>query len=162
MPATGVSAVVLNVTVTEPATGSFLTIWPAGQVRPLASSLSYSAGQTVPNLVTVKVGEDGRRRPVQRPAAGSGRPLQQQRLDPCRRRRRRLVRQGPARRIFDTRAESGRVGPGGTLDVQVTGRGEVPVSGVSAVVLNVTVTEPTAGSFLPPGPQASSGHWPRI
>ena len=60
VPATGVSAVVVNVTVTEPTAGSFLTAWPAGQTRPVVSSLNYSPGQTVPNLVAVKVGEDGR------------------------------------------------------------------------------------------------------
>jgi outer membrane protein assembly factor BamB len=149
VPATGVSAVVLNVTVTEPTAGSFLTAWPAGQTRPLASNLNYSAGQTVPNLVTVKVGENGRvdlynnsgsTHVVADIAGWFGKdPL----LDGGAR-----FNALPPARIFDTRAGSGKVGPGGTLDVQVTGRGEVPVSGVSAVVLNVTVTEPTAASFL--------------
>ncbi|MGH9266474.1 MAG: hypothetical protein ACRD1D_17455, partial [Acidimicrobiales bacterium] len=59
VPATGVSAVVLNVTVTEPTAGSYLTAWPAGESRPRASNLNYAAGQTVPNLVTVKVGAGG-------------------------------------------------------------------------------------------------------
>jgi hypothetical protein len=59
VPVSGVSAVVLNVTVTEPTAVSFLTAWPAGEVRPLASNLNYAAGQTVPNLVVVKVGAGG-------------------------------------------------------------------------------------------------------
>jgi hypothetical protein len=59
VPATGVSAVVLNVTVTEPTAPSFLTAWPAGLALPLAANLNYLAGQTVPNLVTVKVGAGG-------------------------------------------------------------------------------------------------------
>ncbi|HWI02865.1 MAG TPA: hypothetical protein VNT52_03435, partial [Acidimicrobiales bacterium] len=60
VPETGVSAVVLNVTVTEPTAGSYLTGWPAGVAQPLASNLNYVAGLTVPNLVVVKVGEGGK------------------------------------------------------------------------------------------------------
>ena len=59
VPAAGVSAVVLNVTVTEPTAESFLTAWPAGQTRPTASNLNYLAGQTSPNLVVVTVGDAG-------------------------------------------------------------------------------------------------------
>ncbi len=59
VPASGVSAVVLNVTVTEPSSTGFLTAWPGGEGRPLASNLNYVSGQTVPNLVVVKVGAGG-------------------------------------------------------------------------------------------------------
>ena len=59
MPASGVSAVVLNVTVTQPTASSFLTAWPAGAARPLASNLNFVPGQTVPNLVVVKAGAGG-------------------------------------------------------------------------------------------------------
>jgi len=48
---------------------------------------------------------------------------------------------------MDTRS-SGAVGPGGTVNLQVTGHGGVPSGGVSAVVLNVTATGPTSGSFI--------------
>ena len=50
---------VLNVTVTEPTAVSFLTAWPGGTPRPLASNLNYGPGQTVPNLVVVQVGAGG-------------------------------------------------------------------------------------------------------
>ena len=60
VPATGVASVVLNVTVTEVSAVSFLTAWPAGTPRPLASNLNYAAGDTVPNLVVVKLGDGGR------------------------------------------------------------------------------------------------------
>jgi hypothetical protein len=50
VPATNVSAVVLNATVTEPTAGSHLTVYPTGVPRPLAANLNFSAGQTVPNL----------------------------------------------------------------------------------------------------------------
>ena len=60
VPPAGVSAVVLNVTVTEPASGGWLAAWPAGEALPVVSNLNYVPGQTVPNLVVVKVGTDGR------------------------------------------------------------------------------------------------------
>ncbi|MDO3703825.1 choice-of-anchor D domain-containing protein [Micromonospora sp. C28SCA-DRY-2] len=55
-------------------------------------------------------------------------------------------------RIMDTRTGNGapkaKLGPNGTVNLQVTGRGGVPSAGVGAVVLNVTVAEPTASSYL--------------
>ena len=53
-------------------------------------------------------------------------------------------------RILDTRQGFGgaRLGPGAVLGLQVGGQGGVPTAGVAAVVLNVTVTNPTAGSYL--------------
>ena len=148
VPATGVSAVVLNVTVTDTSSGGFLTVWPAGEERPLASNLNYVPGQTVANLVMVKVGAGGAvdlymsGGPISVIAdvagyygeAGAG-----------------LATATPAR-ILDTRsglgAPAAKLGAGATLSLQVTGRGGVPATGVSAVVLNVTVTEPVAGGFL--------------
>jgi hypothetical protein len=59
IPATGVAAVVLNVTVDAPSYGGYLTVWPSGQAQPGTSNLNFVAGQTVPNLVTVAVGGDG-------------------------------------------------------------------------------------------------------
>ncbi len=50
------TAVVLNVTATGPSAASHLTVWPAGQAMPNASNLNVAAGETVPNLVTVRVG----------------------------------------------------------------------------------------------------------
>src|SRR5262245_48366933 len=50
VPATGVGAVSLNVTLTESAAAGFVSVYPCG-TRPLASNLNYSAGQTVPNAV---------------------------------------------------------------------------------------------------------------
>jgi hypothetical protein len=59
IPATGVGAVALDVTVTEPSAASYLTVWPTGAARPLASNLHFSAGQTVANSVLTKVGANG-------------------------------------------------------------------------------------------------------
>ena len=55
LPASGIDSMVLNVTVTEPDTPSFVTVFPADGARPLASNLNFVPGQTVPNLVIAKI-----------------------------------------------------------------------------------------------------------
>jgi hypothetical protein len=59
VPAIGLAAVVLNVTVTGPTKSSFLTAWPTGATRPTASDLNWVGDQTVPNLGVVKLGSNG-------------------------------------------------------------------------------------------------------
>ncbi|MGZ4706010.1 MAG: S8 family peptidase, partial [Acidimicrobiales bacterium] len=60
VPDTGVTAVVLNVTVTDTTSGSFLSVYPNGENVPVSSNLNWSPGTTIANLVTVKVGTGGR------------------------------------------------------------------------------------------------------
>lgn len=60
VPSTGVGAVVLNVTVTGPTSSSVLTVYPAGQSKPTASSLNFLKDWTRSNSVTVAVGANGR------------------------------------------------------------------------------------------------------
>jgi hypothetical protein len=52
----GTTAVVLNVTATNPTAGSYLTVYPGGQTRPTASNLNFVTAQTIPNLVIARVG----------------------------------------------------------------------------------------------------------
>jgi hypothetical protein len=54
------SAVVLNVTVTAPTGGGFLTVHAANVARPETSNVNYVADQTVPNVVISGVSVDGR------------------------------------------------------------------------------------------------------
>ncbi|MGE0877889.1 MAG: hypothetical protein AB7L13_12780 [Acidimicrobiia bacterium] len=56
----GATAVVVNLTVTEPDASSYLTLWPTGEPRPEASNINFVAGRTIANLVTVKLSADGR------------------------------------------------------------------------------------------------------
>ncbi|HEX8487697.1 MAG TPA: hypothetical protein VF642_04055 [Propionibacteriaceae bacterium] len=58
VPSTGVSAVVINLTVVGAASGSFLTAWPTGQNRPPVSSIN-GTGQTRANIATVSLGTGG-------------------------------------------------------------------------------------------------------
>ncbi len=55
-----VSAVVLNVTVAQPSAAGYVTVYPTGATRPIVSNLNFTQGQgAVPNLVSVKVGHEG-------------------------------------------------------------------------------------------------------
>lgn len=60
IPASGVAAVVMNVTVADPAATGFVTVWPSGQPRQETSNLNFQKGQNIPNLVMVPVGSDGK------------------------------------------------------------------------------------------------------
>ena len=56
----GATAAVLNVTVTQPLGSGFVTVYPCDTARdPNTSNLNYTAGQTVPNAVFVKLSAAG-------------------------------------------------------------------------------------------------------
>jgi hypothetical protein len=55
VPATSMTAVVMNVTVTQPKASGTLTVYPGSGTAPGTSNLNFTAGETVPNLVTVPV-----------------------------------------------------------------------------------------------------------
>ena len=150
----GATAVALNVTVTGTTAAGYLTLYPAGESAPLASNLNWSAGETVANLAIVPVGVGGAivihnstgatqvvvdLQGYFAPAGGSTNSS--------------YVALTPSR-IADTRpgsgeADSGRtLGPRSSLAIQVAGRGGVPSSGATAVVLNVTATDTTSAGFL--------------
>src|SRR5664279_1289061 len=149
VPATGVGAVVLNVTVTQTTGPGYLTVSPTGTSRPLVSNLNWWTGTTIPNAVTVKVGTGGMVDLYQSgPGSAqvivdvSGYYVDGAVSDPGG-----FNSIAPAR-ILDTRTTGGKLGSDTTRDLQVTGNGGVPASNVSAVVLNVTVTETTYFGYL--------------
>ena len=53
------TAVVLNVTVTNPLAAGFVTVFPCGEARPASSNINVWAGATVANAVVAKVGAGG-------------------------------------------------------------------------------------------------------
>ncbi len=59
IPGSGAAAVVATVTVTGPQGGGYLTVWPSGVGMPGTSNLNFQAGQTVANMVIVRLGTDG-------------------------------------------------------------------------------------------------------
>ncbi|WP_405423960.1 hypothetical protein [Streptomyces erythrochromogenes] len=147
IPATGVTAVVMNVTAVQPTEAGHVTVYPNGQAAPGVSNLNFTPGQIVPNLVTVPVingkvdlrnnaGSVDLIADVTGYYAAGGSTFSAA---------------GPVR-LLDTRdgtgARAGAVGPGGAVTLQVTGTAGVPAQGVTAVVLNVTVTGPTEAGHL--------------
>lgn len=153
VPASNVNSVALNVTATGATSASYLTVFPTGAARPEASSLNFSAGQTIPNMVIAQVGAGGSISLFN--SAGSTNLL----VD--------VLGYFPTGggftslvpgRLMDTRsggvtvdnqfARAGALGPTAVRNVTVIGRGGVPGSGAGSVVLNVTATAPTATSFL--------------
>ena len=161
VPSSSLSAVVLNVTVTNTTSAGYLTVYPQEDPRPNASNLNWTAGQTVPNLVQVALHESGQVNIYN--AAGyadvifdvagfvpttTAAPGPDGLYNP-------LV---PAR-ILDTRNGNGGytapVGAGQAITLQVSGRGGVPLTGASAVVLNVTAADATASSFVTVFPAAT-------
>jgi hypothetical protein len=149
VPATSISAVAMNVTVTQPAAAGVLSVlsgnYPSTGTTSSTSNLNYSAGETVPNLVTVQVldGEvsfhNASKGTVQVVAdlegfygpGGYG-------FEP----------EGPVR-VLDTRNGTGAskapVGSGKVLRLNLSGK--VPAA-TAAVVLNTTVTGPQKAGVL--------------
>jgi hypothetical protein len=165
----GAGAVVMNVTATQPTAPGFLTVYPTGAPRPTASSLNFVAGQDIANLVTAKVGTNGQvdiynfdgdtqvlfdvvgwfpaslSSSAQTLAAQAGEGGQFVPLVP--------------NRLLDTRSGVGAptapLQDNSSLDLQVTGRGGVPATGVAAVVMNLTGTNTTAAGYLTAWPTGS-------
>jgi uncharacterized protein YkwD len=160
IPISGVDAVVLNITAVGPTATSHLTVWPTGDTRPNASNLNYTPGQVVPNLVIAKVGAGGQVSIFNNtgsvhviadiagwfPTGPGYTPLTPTRLLDTR----------PDGITIDGIAQAGgAIGPAGKIDLQVTGRGGVPATGVGAVILNITAVSPTATSHLTVWPAGS-------
>ncbi len=162
----GATAVVLNVTAVTAKGPGYLTVYPEGEKAPTASNVNFPAGGVVANLVEVGTGTGGKVSLVSNtttdvvvdlegyvePTTTSGAGLYNPLASPA--------------RICDTRPgnPSGLTGTAaqcnGTKDqgttlvantphpVRVDGVGGVPKTGVQAVVLNVTVTDPAAPGYL--------------
>jgi hypothetical protein len=154
-----VVAVVLNVTATQSSTGSYLTVFPADGAKPPTSSVNFAAGQTVSNRVIVPVGTSGQVAVAN--AAGTVDAIVDisgwfsDASDPAARGGR-FTGAGPVR-IIDTRTGAGGVPrapvrAGAPLTVQVAGLGGVPAMSAvvppRAVLVNVTVTDTSAASYL--------------
>jgi hypothetical protein len=54
------NSVVLNLTATAGTAPSFVTVWPDGEPRPTASVLNVQPGVDTPNMITVKLGANGK------------------------------------------------------------------------------------------------------
>ena len=141
IPSSGVGAVSLNVTVTTTTAGDaggYVTVYPCGTL-PDASNLNFVAGQTIPNAVITPVSASGK---VCFYVYGGAHLIAD--INGWYATGNGFVGVTPAR-VLNTRGASRVVGT--TKELQVTGVGAIPASGVGAVSLNVTVTDTTADDF---------------
>ncbi|MGE0139573.1 MAG: hypothetical protein AB7R77_17300 [Ilumatobacteraceae bacterium] len=160
VPATGVSAVVMVVTATEAVRDGFVTAWPAGAPMPTASVLNLQRpGDTVPNLVIVPLGAGGQVSLFTQQGAhlvvdvvgwftdGSA-PSSSVGL---------FVPLTPERFLDSRTGEPfGKLWQGQRNDLVVGGRGQVPSTGVSAVVANLTSTGAARAGFVTAWPAVTT------
>lgn len=148
IPATA-TAVIANVTVTEGTAGSFLKVWPSGLAQPNVSNLNFARKETIPNLVVVRIGSNGAIRfanevggvDVVVDVVGYFDPTSGSRFHAI-----------VPKRILDDRYGTGLSGPWGpaqTRALSVAGATGTNVpTGATGLIINVTVTEATSGSFV--------------
>ncbi len=156
------TAVVLDVTAVNESTAGAFIVYPAGSAVPLASNLNWVAHETVANLVMVGLGAGGAIT-IHNPAgtADAVVDLEGYYSPSTGTSAGEFVPVAPMR-ITDTRPGSGEPNAGLTLaplanlDVQVTGVGGIPATGVSGVVMNVTATNTTAAGFFTVFPTGAS------
>ncbi len=141
------TAVVLNVTGTEANQDGFITVFPSGAGRPLASNNNLTTGGTKASLASVGIGANGRVNIyVQHgahivvdvfgyyapPTGTAGRFT--------------AVTPG---RAYDSRTVSTtKPAAATTVEVDVTGRFGVPETGVSAVIVNLTIDDATLPGYV--------------
>jgi Domain of unknown function (DUF1906)/Fibronectin type III domain len=149
VPSSGVTAVVFNLTATNTAHPTWLTVWPTGKPFPTTASLNVAQGQTISNLVMAAVGAGNQvsiwnqAGPVDVVADVVGYYTTQSgdHFHP-------LV---PVR-MLDTRdgtgiGTAGPIGAGATIGFQISGTPNIP-PGATAAVLNVTTVNATQWSFV--------------
>ena len=141
------TALIMNVTVTAPSTDGYLTVFPGDVPVPLASNLNFVAGETIPNLVTVRVPQNGiisffnsnGATHVIADVVGYYDTVRNGEAG-------RYIGVAPAR-ILDTRLDNSPLGANEFGILPVVGRGNIP-AGAAAAIMNVTVTGTTAAGYL--------------
>lgn len=156
------TAVVINLTATDTVAAGFVTAWPTGTERPLASSLNVTgADQTRPSLLIVPIGSSGRISIFSQSGTnllgdvtGYFRPTDVAVAAG------RIVPITPTR-VFDTRPDTSGPGPkgavaaGSTIKVQIGGVAGVPTN-ATAVVMNVTATDTNSRGYITVWPSGTT------
>ncbi|MCC6435789.1 MAG: putative Ig domain-containing protein [Acidimicrobiales bacterium] len=154
------SAVVLNLTVTEPDAGGFATVFPCGSERPWASNLNFTAGQTVANLVTATIGTGGKVclfSPSNTHYVVD--VLAEYRSD----NRDGHALAGSITRLLDTREArsvhgGAKLAAGQVVELQVAGLGDIDATAVAAT-LNITATNPDTFGYVTVFPCGTTMPW---
>jgi Beta-lactamase enzyme family len=141
------SAVAVNITAVGARSVGFVTAWADGFPEPDASVLNQQPGRAVADFAIVGVGANGKIRLKTSSAThlivdllGTFTP------HPGPGAQGRYIAVTPAR-VLDTRNAGTPVGPGSSTVVPIVGRGGVPATDASAVVVNVTVTKASGDGF---------------
>ncbi|MFL6163570.1 MAG: hypothetical protein ACJ74U_15270 [Jatrophihabitantaceae bacterium] len=144
LPAAGISAVTVTLSVLNPAATGSISVFPSGTTWPGAATVSFAAASTQQNTVTAQLGSDGALSVRNNTAAAlqlvadvvgyyTAGPAVPGGYQPV-----------PLQRLYDTRAAGSQpLAAGRGVSVPVTGRGAIPASNVSAGAVNVTVLSPT-------------------
>jgi hypothetical protein len=157
VPATGVTAVMLDVAAVSPPNGTTLTLWPDGQPRPDTSMVNGVAGKTISNSAAVPVGSNGKISVYSTgvsnltidiqgyftPGTGGNgfQSVQHTRLVDSR---------------YGTGVAQAKIPNGGTVSFVAAGTGTPIPGGVPAVYANIAVPTPSNGGWLAVYPTGST------
>jgi hypothetical protein len=146
----GASAVVLNMAITGSADGGFVTVYPTGVARPVASSINVdAAGQTIANLVTVPIGTGGTVTVYSLMQTDLIADVQGYYVPASAAQAGRFTPINPTR-LLDTREPTsqhhGALAPNEAVTINVAALAGLPAD-AAAVALNVTVTDSTASGY---------------
>lgn len=147
IPAANIAGVALNVTATAPTQGGYLSLSPSGAARPYVSNLNFASGQTVANAVVVGTDPATGKVTIFNAAGSTQVVVDVVGWYSTGSSGARFHATSPAR-AFDTRTAGGPVAGGTKVDgtVRSTALGVDPAA--TAVVANITVTEPTAAAYI--------------
>ncbi len=156
IPADGVTAVALNVTVAGSGGAGFVTTWPAGEAQPLASTLNLTgSAQTRSNFVILPVAPDGFVSLVTQAGGHVLADVSGYFAARSTSSEGRIVPLAP-RRLLDTRTGPGAPLPdSGSVTVPVAGVGAAAPAGAAAAVVTLTATETAAEGFVTAWPSGS-------
>lgn len=144
-------AATMDLTAANPTGAGYLIVYPKGVNTPNTSAVNFNQGQTVSNLVQIPIGKDGQIE-IYNPGAGSVTVIVDAQGYISTQRSGTTGLYDP---VIPARVASNiSVTPLSPVNVQVTGVGGIPASGVSAVVLNVTAANASAASYLTAYPYA--------
>ena len=146
----GASAVVMNLTVDASADGGFVTVYPTGVTRPLASSINVDGpGQTIANLVTVPIGAGNSVDIFSQMSTDLIADVQGYFLPKASAQAGLFVPLNPTR-LLDTRNPNpirfGALGASDQVDLDVAGLAGLPAD-ATAAALKITITDSSASGF---------------
>jgi hypothetical protein len=156
VPASGVSAAVLNLTVVNPTGSSFLTVFPEGGTLPVVANLNFSTGEVLANLVTVPVGAQGGVT-IYNHAGSADVVVDVEGYYTTSPQATGLYNPVNPLRVFGTLQVGGSIGAGASQAVTVTGGTTGVPADARAVVANVTAAGSSGPGYLTAYPAPTSG-----